>query len=97
MVDTRIVVKILFMIAVKIFVKLIVKIVVNIVVSVVVKIVVEIVVKIVVKVFSKIGCQECVIIESPSASSVSIFGIFSVFLAHEVNKRTQYLILNVLV
>ena len=71
--------------------------VVRIIVMIVVKIVVEIVVKIVVKIFVKIGCQECVIIESPSASSVSIFGIFSVVLAPDVNKRTQYLIFNVLV
>ena len=54
----------------------------------------EIVVKVVVKIFLKIGCQERVTIESPS---VSIFGIFSVVLAHDVNKRTQYLIFNVLV
>ena len=74
--------------------RLVVNLVVKIVVMIVVKIVVEIVVKIVVKIFVKIGCQECVTIESPS---VSIFGIFSVVLAHDVNKRTQYLIFNALV
>ena len=78
----------------RLVVKSAVNIVVKIVVMIVVKIVVAIVVKIVVKIFVKIGCQECVTIESPS---VSIFGIFSVVLAHDVNKRTQYLIFNVLV